>query len=212
LLDEILAVVLDEDIGDERVGPLLREGVGLDRMSAARAARQERLPRDHGHSAMLDASVGYLRQFAPNVLATVRFAGGVVVCAGSYERSDSIGAVPLCPAPQARDPALHLGLVARDAGDRRLNADPVLGTLERACGSQSRRVGLRSDRRAGGDAEVAGLLTRSISGIGGAECLLVGELALFGESMTAGGFAEFGRHAGQSHVKVGSFVGSQQLE
>jgi hypothetical protein len=87
LLDEILAVVLDEDIGDERVGPLLREGVGLDRMSAARAARQERLPRDHGHSAMLDASVGYLRQFAPNVLATVRFAGGVVVCAGSYEEA-----------------------------------------------------------------------------------------------------------------------------
>ena len=46
-------------------------------MSAARASRQERLPRDHGHLAMLDASMGYLRQFAPNVLAAVRFVGGV---------------------------------------------------------------------------------------------------------------------------------------
>jgi hypothetical protein len=31
------------------------------RMRAAWAARQERLPRDHGHLAMLDASMGYLR-------------------------------------------------------------------------------------------------------------------------------------------------------
>jgi len=62
LLDEILAIVLDPEVDDERVGPLLREGVGLDRMRAARATRQERLPRDHGQLAMLTA---------------VRLAGGV---------------------------------------------------------------------------------------------------------------------------------------
>ena len=76
LLDDILAIVLDPDVDDERVGPLLREDIGLDRMRAARATRQERLPRDHGHLAMLNASMSYLRQFAPDVLATVRFAGG----------------------------------------------------------------------------------------------------------------------------------------
>jgi len=32
----ILAIMLDPDVDDERVGPLLREGVGLDRMRAAR--------------------------------------------------------------------------------------------------------------------------------------------------------------------------------
>ncbi len=76
LLDDSLAVVLDPAIGDEQVGALLREGVGLDRMRAAWAARRERLPRDHGHLAMLHASMNYLRQFAPDVLTAVRFAGG----------------------------------------------------------------------------------------------------------------------------------------
>jgi hypothetical protein len=76
LLDEILDIVLNPDVDDKRVGSLLREQIGLDRMRAARTARQERLPRDHGHLAMLDASMGYLRQFAPHVLAAVRFAGG----------------------------------------------------------------------------------------------------------------------------------------
>jgi hypothetical protein len=69
LLDDILKIVLDLGISDEAVGSRLREGVGLDRMRAAWSARQERLPRDHGHLAMLDASIGYLRQFAPEVLA-----------------------------------------------------------------------------------------------------------------------------------------------
>ncbi len=76
LLDEILAVVLNETIGDEDVGRALRQGVGVDRMTSARAASGERLPRDHGHLAMLDASMGYLRQFTPHVLAAVGFAGG----------------------------------------------------------------------------------------------------------------------------------------
>ncbi|MGH3259306.1 MAG: Tn3 family transposase, partial [Streptosporangiaceae bacterium] len=76
LLDEILRIVLDPAVGDEQVGTRLREGVGLDRIRAAWEGRRERLPRDHGHLAMLDASMGYLRQFVPDVLAAVRFAGG----------------------------------------------------------------------------------------------------------------------------------------
>ena len=76
LLDEILAITLDVEIGEEQVGRLLREGIGMDRMRAAWAARKERLPADHGHLALLDASMGYVRQFAPAVLAAVRFAGG----------------------------------------------------------------------------------------------------------------------------------------
>ena len=76
LLDEILAVVLDPDVTDDQLGSLLRDGVGVDRMRAAWAARRQRLPRDHGHLAMLDASMGYVRKFAPDVLAAVRFAGG----------------------------------------------------------------------------------------------------------------------------------------
>jgi len=76
LLDEILAIVLDTGIGDEQIGPLLRTGIGLDRMRAAWAERRERLPRDHGQLSMLDASMSYLRQFAPAVLAAVQFDGG----------------------------------------------------------------------------------------------------------------------------------------
>ena len=76
LLDEILTIVLDPAVTDDAVGSLLRERVGMDRMRAAWAARQQRLPRDHGHLSMLDASMPYLRQFAPAVLAAVQFAGG----------------------------------------------------------------------------------------------------------------------------------------
>jgi hypothetical protein len=72
LLDEILAIALDPDIAEEQVGVLLRERIGMERMRAAWTARKERLPRDHGHLAMLDASMSYLRQFVP----AVRFAGG----------------------------------------------------------------------------------------------------------------------------------------
>jgi Domain of unknown function (DUF4158) len=76
LLDEILAVLVHPEIADEEVGGRLRAGVGLERLRAAWTARPKRLPRDHGHLAMLDASMGYLRQFAPEVLRAVRFAGG----------------------------------------------------------------------------------------------------------------------------------------
>ncbi|MGC5051665.1 Tn3 family transposase [Micromonospora sp. DT48] len=76
LLDEILTIVLDPGVGDEQIGGLLRGRIGMERMRAAWTERRERLPRDHGHLAMMHASMTYLRQFAPAVLAAVRFAGG----------------------------------------------------------------------------------------------------------------------------------------
>ena len=54
----------------------LRGDIGHERMWAAWEARREGLPRDHGHLAMMDGSMAYLRQFVPDVLAVVRFAGG----------------------------------------------------------------------------------------------------------------------------------------
>jgi hypothetical protein len=68
LLDEILAITLDLDIPDKDVGGLVRTRIGMERMRAAWAARRARLPRDHGHLAMLHESMSYVRQFAPPVL------------------------------------------------------------------------------------------------------------------------------------------------
>jgi hypothetical protein len=77
LLDEdVLTIVLDPEVTDEQVGGRLRRDVGRQRMRAAHEARRERLPRDHGHLALMDASMSYLRQFVPDVLAAVGFAGG----------------------------------------------------------------------------------------------------------------------------------------
>jgi len=93
LLDDILRIVLDPETGDDQVGARLRGDIGHERMRAAWEARRERLPRDHGHLAMMDASMAYLRQFVPDVLAAVRFAGGpgtdellqaVTILAGLY--------------------------------------------------------------------------------------------------------------------------------
>ena len=93
LLDDIVRIVLDPEIGDDQVGARLRGDIGHERMRAAWEARRERLPRDHGHLAMMDASMAYLRQFVPDVLAAVRFAGGhnaddllqaVTILAGLY--------------------------------------------------------------------------------------------------------------------------------
>jgi Domain of unknown function (DUF4158) len=76
LLDDILRIVLDPDVTDSQVGGRLRGDIGHGRMRAAWESRQARLPRDHGHLAMMDASMSYLRQFVPAVLAAVRFEGG----------------------------------------------------------------------------------------------------------------------------------------
>ena len=125
LLDEILRIVLDPEIGDEQVGARLRGDIGHERMRAAWEARRERLPRDHGHLAMMDASMAYLRQFVPDVLAAVRFAGGpgtddllqaVTILAGLY--ATRARKVP-DGAPAGFVPARWAGYLenARKAGD-----------------------------------------------------------------------------------------------
>jgi len=82
LAEEILPILADPGIADERVGGLLRERIGMDRLRAALAApATTRLPRDHGHLALIEASYGYLRQFTPDVLRVLRFAGGPAAAA-----------------------------------------------------------------------------------------------------------------------------------
>ncbi|WP_224386186.1 Tn3 family transposase [Pseudonocardia sp. ICBG1293] len=77
LLDAILAIVADPAVPDGDVGGLIRgERVGWDRLRSAQSSALPPLPRDHGHLAALDGSYGYLRQFTPNVLDAVTFAGG----------------------------------------------------------------------------------------------------------------------------------------
>lgn len=76
LLDELLAVLTDTAIPDEDIGGVIRgERIGWPRLRAAAATAPPRLPRDHGHLATMDASYLYLRQFTPQVLAAVEFAG-----------------------------------------------------------------------------------------------------------------------------------------
>lgn len=77
LLDDLLAIVTDPAVADEQVGGLIRgDRIGWPRLRSAVAQAAPRLPRDHGHLAALDDSYGYLRQFTPQVLAAVSFAGG----------------------------------------------------------------------------------------------------------------------------------------
>jgi hypothetical protein len=77
LLDDLLAIVFDTSIGDEEIGGLIRgDRIGWPRLRAAKDQMLPRLPRDHGHLAALDGSYGYLRQFTPQVLEAVQFAGG----------------------------------------------------------------------------------------------------------------------------------------
>lgn len=75
--DDLLAIITDPRISDEQIGGLIRgDRIGWPRLRSAVAQAAPRLPRDHGHLAALDGSYGYLRQFTPQVLAAVRFAGG----------------------------------------------------------------------------------------------------------------------------------------
>jgi hypothetical protein len=78
LLDDLLAIIADTTIADEDIGSVIRgERIGWPRIRAAMAQAVPRLPRDHGHLGALDtSSYGYLRQFTPQVLAAVEFAGG----------------------------------------------------------------------------------------------------------------------------------------
>src|SRR5208282_5140983 len=76
LLDELLSVLTDPQVPDEAVGARLRGGIGMDRLRTAKEAGPRRLPRDHGHLGLIEASYSHLREFSPAVLAAVRFDGG----------------------------------------------------------------------------------------------------------------------------------------
>jgi TnpA family transposase len=75
LLDELLVVLTDPEVPDEAVGTRLRGGIGMERLRAAKEAGPRRLPRDHGHLQVVEASYSHLREFAPAVLAAVHFEG-----------------------------------------------------------------------------------------------------------------------------------------
>ena len=147
LLDDILRIVLDLDVGDEQVGARLRGDIGHERMRAAWEARRERLPRDHGHLAMMDASMAYLRQFVPDVLAAVRFAGGpgtddllqaVAILAGLY--ATKARKVP-DGAPDGFVPARWAGYLEKAARDGDVTAYRHYWEL---CVLMALRDGLRS--------------------------------------------------------------------
>jgi TnpA family transposase len=77
LLDDLLTIVTDEAIPDEKIGALIRgERIGWERLEAALATAAPRLPRDYGHLAMLEGAYLYLRQFTPDVLRALDFTGG----------------------------------------------------------------------------------------------------------------------------------------
>ena len=144
LLDDILKIVLDPEVGDDQVGARLRGDIGHERMRAAWEARRERLPRDHGHLAMMDASMAYLRQFVPDVLAAVRFDGGpgmdellgaVRILAGLY--AAKARKVP-DGAPDGFVPARWAGLPRERGEGRRRHRLPALLGAVRADGPARR--------------------------------------------------------------------------
>jgi len=65
LLDEVLSVLTNPDVADEAVGALLRNGIGMDRLRRARESGPRRLPPDHGHLEMVEASYAHLRSSPP---------------------------------------------------------------------------------------------------------------------------------------------------
>jgi hypothetical protein len=154
LLDDILKIVLDLKVADDQVGARLRGEIGHERMRAAWQARREPLPRDHGHLAMMDASMAYLRQFVPDVLAAVRFAGGpgmddllqaVTILAGLY--ATRARKVP-DGAPGGFVPARWAGYLEKAAKDGDVTACRHYCEL---CALMALRDGLRS-----GDVHVPG--------------------------------------------------------
>jgi hypothetical protein len=154
LLDDILKIVLDLKVADDQVGARLRGEIGHERMRAAWQARREPLPRDHGHLAMMDASMAYLRQFVPDVLAAVRFAGGpgmddllqaVTILAGLY--ATRARKVP-DGAPGGFVPARWAGYLEKAAKDGDVTACRHYWEL---CALMALRDGLRS-----GDVHVPG--------------------------------------------------------
>lgn len=87
LLQVILPVLADPSIPDERVGALLRNTIGMQRLREAASGGWRPLPRDHGRLSAMHTSYSYLRQFTPNVLAAIDFQGGP----GTAELMEAVG-------------------------------------------------------------------------------------------------------------------------
>lgn len=76
LLDDILDVIFDQNLDDAAVGAAIRD-LDRARLDAATRTPIERLPRDGGHLAMLEARYTQVRSFAPIVLDTLDLAASV---------------------------------------------------------------------------------------------------------------------------------------
>ncbi|MFD9569256.1 DUF4158 domain-containing protein [Streptomyces sp. NPDC059982] len=81
LLEEILPVLAEAGIPDEAVGTLLRGKIGMSRLRTAHAAATVRLPKNHGHLALLEGSYTYIRQTRPQPRETRPRTGTAGSCA-----------------------------------------------------------------------------------------------------------------------------------
>lgn len=70
LLDEILDVALDSALDDAGVGAGVR-GLGQERLASALRSEDERVPRDGGHLAIIEARYSHIRSFAPQALSAL---------------------------------------------------------------------------------------------------------------------------------------------
>jgi TnpA family transposase len=75
LLDEILDVALDDALDDAAVGAGVR-GLGQDRLASAVRSADERVPRDGGHLALVEARYSHVRSFAPQALGALSLCSG----------------------------------------------------------------------------------------------------------------------------------------
>ena len=94
LMEVILPVLADPAIPDQQVGVLLREQIGMQRLREAAAGGWKPLPRDHGRLSALQSSYSYLRQFTPDVLSVIDFAGRAGHGGVDGGRDDLEGAEP----------------------------------------------------------------------------------------------------------------------
>lgn len=70
LLDEIIAVIRNDDLDDDTVGRRLRN-LGNDRLAAAERSPDEQLPQDDGHLELIATRYTTIRKFAPRILASI---------------------------------------------------------------------------------------------------------------------------------------------
>jgi len=131
LLEEILEVATDEAIADDEVGGRLRRGIGMDRLRAARRDPKDRLQRDHGHLALIDASFTYLREFAPHVIAALDFEASPdaasLLAAVSVLREMYAKGTRRCPRTHRRSSSRPAGAVTSSTRESR-GMSPRIGT------------------------------------------------------------------------------------